>query len=67
VRDRGLERRFPGRARGVDVNPLMIAGGVGELLDAILRDRKPVADGDLLADAIAERVNVDVDQGCLTP
>ena len=45
----------------------MIAGGIGELLDAILRDLEPVADRDLLADAIAERVNVNVDQGCLTP
>jgi hypothetical protein len=43
------------------VNPLMIAGGIRELIDARLRDLEPVADGNLLADAIAECMDVDVD------
>ena len=53
VRDRRLERRLGRRARRVDVDPLVIAGRVGELIDALLRDLEPVADGDLLADAVA--------------
>ncbi len=46
---------------GIDVDPLMIAGRVGELVDARLRHLEPVADGDLLADPVAERADVDVD------
>jgi hypothetical protein len=36
------------------VNPLVIASRAGELLDTFLRDRKPVADRNLLADAIGD-------------
>ena len=61
MRDRRLERRLAGRARGVDVNPLVIAGRIGELLNAILRDLEPVADGDFLAHAIAQCRNVELD------
>ena len=43
------------------MDPLVIAGGVGELVDARLRHLHPVADRDLLADAGAERADVDVD------
>jgi hypothetical protein len=53
VRDGGLERRLGGCARRVDVDPLRVAGGGGELIDARLADFEPVANGDLLADAIA--------------
>jgi hypothetical protein len=63
VRDRRLERRFRRSARGIHVDPLTIAGGVGELFDACLGDLEPVADGDLLADALVKRTNVDVDHG----
>ena len=31
------------------MDPLMIAGRIGELVDPFLRDGQPVADGDLLA------------------
>src|SRR5882762_2754621 len=58
VRDGGPERRLHGRARFVDVNPLLIASRVGELIDAGLRDFEPLADGDLLADAVAQRAYV---------
>jgi len=55
VRDRGLERRFGRRAHGVGVDPLAVAGRLGELIDARLGDLEPVADRDFLADAIAQR------------
>jgi hypothetical protein len=40
---------------------LVIARGVGELLDAILRDGKPVADRKLLTNPAGQRVNVELD------
>ena len=67
MRDRRLVRRFLCRARGVDVNPLTIAGRVRELRDAILRDDHPVADRDFLADAIADRGDVDRDHTAAAP
>ena len=48
MRDRGAERGFPPRALNVDVNPLVVAGSFGKLVDALLRDFQPVADNDLL-------------------
>ncbi|GAA2135856.1 hypothetical protein GALLR39Z86_38230 [Glycomyces algeriensis] len=32
-----------GGALGVDVDPLVVAGGVGERVDAVLLDREPLA------------------------
>ena len=54
MRDRGLERRFGCGARGIDVNPLAIVGRLGEPIDPLLCDLNPVADGDLLTEAIAQ-------------
>ena len=48
MRDRGPERRLAAASLGVDVNPLMVAGGVGELVDPLLRDLKPIPHRDLL-------------------
>jgi hypothetical protein len=42
VRD-GLAERAFGRPLRVDVNPLVIAGRVGEEVDVILADRHPIA------------------------
>ena len=43
VGDGGLVGRFPAGALGIGVDPLLVAGGVGEALDAFLVDRQPVA------------------------
>src|SRR6185369_15161051 len=58
VRDRRFERRLDGGSRGIDVDPLRVAGGGGELIDALLRDLEPVADRDFLADASLKRTDV---------
>jgi len=55
VRDGRLERRLERGARGIDMDPLMIARCVGELVDSLLRDLEPVADGDFVADPVAKR------------
>ncbi len=49
MRNRCAERRFAARPFDVDVDPLMVASGVGELVDAFLRDFQPVAHHDFLA------------------
>ena len=50
MRDGCAVGRFGPCAFGVQMNPLMVAGGFGELVDAVLGDFEPVADGDFLAD-----------------
>ena len=54
VRNRCFEWRFTASALNVNVNPLMVKGGIGKLLDALLRDVEPVSNGDFLADEIFE-------------
>ena len=39
---------FLGRARDIDVDPLMITGRVGKLVHAVLIDRVPVGHADFL-------------------
>src|SRR5512142_1031259 len=56
MRDGSLERRFVARALHVNVDPLVIERGVGELLNALLGYIEPVGDGDLLADEVFEGV-----------
>ena len=46
MRDRAAERRLR-RALGVDVDPLVVAGDVGERVDLGLRDLVPVGDAEL--------------------
>src|SRR5436190_5299874 len=53
VRDRRAERTGL-RALDVDVNPLVVVGGVGEELDPLLRHGDPVADADVLADELLQ-------------
>ena len=38
-----------GRPLGIDVDPLMIAGGLGEGVDALLGDFQPVAVAEVLS------------------
>src|SRR5213078_4195783 len=53
VRDRAAERRSPG-ALPVDVDPLEVPGGLGELVDPVLRDLDPGRHGDFLTDPALE-------------
>ena len=52
--DRGLEGRLCRCARGVNVNPLVVLGGVREVVDPILRYLEPIANGDFLANVLLE-------------
>src|SRR5437762_12819473 len=49
MRDRLAARHLALGALDIDMNPLMIAGSVGEFVDLLLGHRVPVADPDLLA------------------
>ena len=49
------ECRGFGRTLGIDVNPLVVGGRLGELIDAVLVDHDPVGHADL--DAL-ERLRV---------
>jgi len=52
------DRRFLGRSGGgflaADVNPLVVARGVGKVVDVSLRDGLPRTDADFLAHALPE-------------
>ena len=43
-------------ALDVDMDPLMVAGGVGECVDALLVDRDPVGCADLLSGKLGQIV-----------
>ena len=47
--------RAAGGTHGIDMNPLVIARGIGEQIDLLLGDGEPVADGDLRAGALGDR------------
>ncbi|CAM5407917.1 hypothetical protein SSTU70S_01394 [Stutzerimonas stutzeri] len=54
MRDGAAERRLPGLLR-VDMNELVIAGALGEVIDAALVDgRQPVGVAEFLADVVLE-------------
>jgi hypothetical protein len=53
VRDGGAEGSFRRELR-VDVDPLAVAGRVGERVDLLLRDRMPVAVAEVLTDGVAQ-------------
>src|SRR6266849_5940371 len=59
VRDGAAKRRLSLSPRRIDVNPLTVFGGVGKSIDPCLRHLHPIADGQLLAEALAERTDVD--------
>jgi len=52
------EGRFAPRAVRVQVNPLMVLGGVGKFLDTILRDDKPVCRGQFATFPLFQRIQV---------
>jgi hypothetical protein len=52
--DRLAARHLALGALDIDMNPLMIAGRIGEFVDDRLINGKPVADPDLLADILSE-------------
>ena len=54
LRDRATERTFPSRALDVDMNPLTVAGAMRERVDALLVERDPRRDADLLSDPFGE-------------
>src|SRR4030095_6356421 len=59
VRDRGLERTLALRALDVDVNPLVVAGELGELVDHLLRHRDLGSPWtELVADVLAQTFDV---------
>jgi hypothetical protein len=49
MRDGAAKRRLPFGALNVYVNPLRVAGQLGELVDHFLRHRQPIADTHFLA------------------
>ena len=50
----GAAKRGSRGALGIDVDVLMVVGGIGELVDAGLFDRQPVGDADFPADIIRQ-------------
>ena len=52
--DRLTARHLALGALDIDMDPLMIAGGIGEFVDKRLVDGKPIADADFLADILGE-------------
>ena len=52
--DRRTEGAFL-RALDVDMDPLVIVGRIGELVDAVLGDLEPLAGTEILADRLLER------------
>ena len=58
MRDRGPTGRFACGAFRVDVDPLLVAGRFGELVDAILGNFDLVADADFGADSALEVVKI---------
>ncbi len=56
MRDGGAERALL-RLLGIDVNPLVVAGRLGELVDPLLLDLQPVGVPQLLTDGRAQLVD----------
>jgi len=52
MRDRCAIRTFSAGSLNVDVDPLMVAGGVGERADAFLIDGDPLGNTEFLADGL---------------
>ena len=57
MRDRTAKRAFLGGSFGIDVDPLVIARGVSERVDAALVDVDPVAVPQVFADELFESVD----------
>jgi hypothetical protein len=52
MRDRCAIRTFSAGSLNVDVDPLVVAGGVSERVDAFLIDGNPLGDTEFLADGL---------------
>src|SRR6516165_5688196 len=52
VRDRLAARHLALGALDIDMDPLVVASGIGEFIDQRLIDGKPIADADFLADIL---------------
>jgi hypothetical protein len=52
VRDRCAIRTFSAGSLNVDVDPLVVAGGVSERVDAVLIDGDPLGDAEFLTDGV---------------
>ena len=52
----GAAERPRRRAVDVDVDPLVVAGRLGELVDPVLLDGQPLAGAEILADRVGELV-----------
>ncbi len=57
MRDRGAERALSRLGR-VDVDPLVVAGGVGELVDPLLGDLQPLRGAEIGPDGVQQGVRV---------
>lgn len=66
VRD-GAAERAGGSTHRVDVDPLHVAGGARELVDALLRDADPLARADHLAELAAELFQQKPSASCFHP
>ena len=58
VGDGGAIGRFPLGAIGIEMDPLAIFGGFGELADAVLGDFKPIGDADFAAYEIFQGIEI---------
>jgi hypothetical protein len=54
VRNRSAERAFPFRPLDIDMDPLLIAGALAEVIDARLVDGYPVGDAEFLSDPLVQ-------------
>jgi hypothetical protein len=64
VRDRCEIRTFSPGPVDVDVDPLMIAGRVGERVDAVLIDSDPLGDAEFLTDGVNGLLDGSNDSHC---
>ncbi len=58
MRDGRTKRTFALRPLYIDVNPLMIARAVGELIDALLVNGEPVGDSQFLPHKLPEGADI---------
>jgi hypothetical protein len=59
VRNWPSKGAFPLRPLDIDVNPLVVAGALGELIDPRLVNRQPIRDTELLANACLQIIEIE--------
>jgi hypothetical protein len=52
------EGRFALSALGIQMNPLVVLGGIGKFLDAILRDDEPICRGEFASFELLQRIQI---------